>query len=384
MLGLDMLDVAIGVVFVFLLLSLICSALNEMIEALMKQRAYSLEKGIREMLSGMTNWKSTNTEANTPPLDLKSPDLVTELYKHPLISGLYNGTYEFAMKYRARLWPMLPSYIPSRNFALALTDLLAPQEASGSKDHLMIDFRRTIAGHKDENIKKALLPLVDSAALQTEDVIKNIEQWFDSTMERISGQYKRRVQYFTFALGLLAAIVLNADTIAITNSLIHDPALRSAIVSTAQEYAKTPTASMPQANTLPGNSAAPASGNHDDDLKNTLEVAKACKNFGSEECKKVCNDENAGLPGCKLAQNFTELKSLGLPLGWENAPAECSIFYPGKCFIGGFQGNSFWLKLLGWLITGIAISLGAPFWFDLLNKFMTLRSTLKPDEKKNA
>lgn len=50
MFGLDMLDVVIGVIFVYLLLSLICSAVNEMIEAFMKQRAYSLENGIRELL----------------------------------------------------------------------------------------------------------------------------------------------------------------------------------------------------------------------------------------------------------------------------------------------------------------------------------------------
>ena len=371
MLGLDMLDVAIGVIFVFLLLSLICSALNEMIEALMKQRAYSLEKGIREMLSGMTDWKSANTAANAPAPSSKPDDLVTELYNHPLISALYKGTYKNAVTNFSRLWPKLPSYIPSRNFALALMDMLAPKDTSGSKDHLMIDFRRTIAELNDDRIKKALLPLVDSAALQTEDVIKNIEQWFDSSMERISGQYKRRVQYFTFALGLLAAIILNADTIAITNSLVHDPALRAALVATAQEHAKTPPSS--------------GSGNDDIDLKTLADVAKACKNFGSAECKKVCDDKNASSAGCELAQDLSEIKSLGLPMGWENAPAGCSISNVFKdCFADGWFSNSFWLKLLGWLITGIAISLGAPFWFDLLNKFMTLRSTVKPDEKKKT
>jgi len=33
--------------------------------------------------------------------------------------------------------------------------------------------------------------------------------------------------------------------------------------------------------------------------------------------------------------------------------------------------------ILGWLITALAISLGAPFWFDLLNKLMTLRGSIK-------
>jgi hypothetical protein len=37
--------------------------------------------------------------------------------------------------------------------------------------------------------------------------------------------------------------------------------------------------------------------------------------------------------------------------------------------------------VLGLLITAFAISLGAPFWFDLLNKFMIVRATVKPKEK---
>ena len=39
------------------------------------------------------------------------------------------------------------------------------------------------------------------------------------------------------------------------------------------------------------------------------------------------------------------------------------------------------MRILGWLITGFAISFGAPFWFDLLNRMMVVRSTVKPDEK---
>jgi hypothetical protein len=36
---------------------------------------------------------------------------------------------------------------------------------------------------------------------------------------------------------------------------------------------------------------------------------------------------------------------------------------------------------LGWLLTALAVSLGAPFWFDMLNKIIVVRSTVKPHEK---
>ena len=70
------------------------------------------------------------------------------------------------------------------------------------------------------------------------------------------------------------------------------------------------------------------------------------------------------------------MDELGLPLGWVNAPKDPAD--PRKVPEGFYD----WvLKLFGILLTGFAISQGAPFWFDLLNKFMVIRSTVKPTEK---
>ena len=73
MLNLDMLDVAIGMVFVFLMLSLICSAVGELIEAVLKTRAEDLERGIGELLEkqGAAHYQ----------------DIVRAIYNHPLISS---------------------------------------------------------------------------------------------------------------------------------------------------------------------------------------------------------------------------------------------------------------------------------------------------------
>jgi hypothetical protein len=125
MLGLEMFDVAIGLVFVFLLLSLVCSAFNEIIEALFKKRATYLEQGIRALLN-----------------DKDGTGVVEELYNHPLISGLFGGMYN---PKKIRSWRLgrtnLPSYIPARNFALALMDLVLnppprtnPEEADKGKE----------------------------------------------------------------------------------------------------------------------------------------------------------------------------------------------------------------------------------------------------------
>src|SRR3712207_3853055 len=96
-------DVALGLIFIYLLLSLVCSALNEMIEARLKMRAKDLERGLRELLN-----------------DKEGKDLVKDLYSHPLVLGLYRGAYGDARNKKGwlpRIDTNLPSYIPRRNFA---------------------------------------------------------------------------------------------------------------------------------------------------------------------------------------------------------------------------------------------------------------------------
>ena len=110
------LDVAIGMIFVYLLLSLMCSAANEIIELLLKKRAIDLERGIRELLAPGTK-SGTN-------------DVVQKLYNHPLVNSLFGGRYETSriehVVKRKLLRTALPSYIPARTFALALMDLVLP------------------------------------------------------------------------------------------------------------------------------------------------------------------------------------------------------------------------------------------------------------------
>jgi hypothetical protein len=371
------LDVAIGLIFVYLLLSLVCTAINEMIEARLKMRAVDLERGIREMLQ-----------------DQSETGLVQQLYNHPLIYSLFEGSYDKAKKTRK-----LPSYIPSRNFALALMDLIlpakpsttgTPAETSGgtgstvqTSDHiqplrnaisglsdektrqvlmnlidtvedktsgatgtsasanaLIKDLRDAIASGsiKNEHVQRALMTLVDAAGNNIGQARKNIEDWFDSSMDRVSGWYKRRVQVITLILGLGMAIAVNADTIAIGNSLSYDVTMRDSLVAAAQEYAKA------------------------DPDKQTSPNAQA----QIEACKK---DENS--PECRIAKNLNEIQKLGLPIGWNMDDPRTIPNTPG----------AWGAKLLGWLLTAFAISLGAPFWFDLLNKIMIVRSTVRPKEK---
>src|SRR6185295_10670903 len=102
MFGSTILDVAVGMIFVYLLIALIVSSLSELIAAALKWRAKNLAAGIHKLLGSTPEQLATG--------ELKS--LKDKMYEHPLIKCLYKGTHG-------------PSYIPSHTFALVLLDLIS-------------------------------------------------------------------------------------------------------------------------------------------------------------------------------------------------------------------------------------------------------------------
>jgi hypothetical protein len=298
MFGSEMLDVAIGMIFAYLLLSLICSVLNEFIERSLKNRAGDLEKGLRELLN-----------------DPDGSNLVKKVYDHGMISSLFKGNYDP----NARDKTNLPSYIPSRNFALAILGILVPDSSATDS---MASFREAVGKIENARVKNALSAMLQAAADDVNKFRESIEGWFNSTMDRVSGWYKRRSQLIVFVVGFLAAGAMNVNSVSIANDLWVHKAQRDALVSSAQGYLV----------------------NHPDDQKGM----------------------NAGLKA-----DIDSFESYGLPIGWNISWHRTWQHWMAFAF----------LSLLGWFITACAVSLGAPFWFDVLNKFIVVRSTIKPHEK---
>jgi hypothetical protein len=308
MFGSAILDVAIGLVFVFLLVSLICTAVREAIEAWLKSRATYLERGIRMLLGNGAD------------------GLVKQLYAHPLVDCLFEGEYVAPGTGLASLrGTKLPSYIPSANFAAALLDL-----AAGGPDHRTVGggfpdlsveaVRANLNKLGSERAQGAVAAALDASQGDLDRARASLEAWFDSAMDRVSGWYKRRTQWIVLGVGIGVAVGLNVSTIVIADYLYANSTARNAVV---------------------------------------------------ESAKKVAGE--ASVPSLTREQAMAQLDALGLPIGWEE-------HRPGVP-----SGEHVWLTVLmplvGWLLTGFAASLGAPFWFDTLNKFMVIRSTVKPHEK---
>ncbi|HEY4330846.1 MAG TPA: hypothetical protein VGN88_13980 [Phycisphaerae bacterium] len=342
MFGSTTLDIAFGLAVIYLFLSLFSSAINESISALLKSRAHCLEKGILNLLQDprlaqafyhhdliesfhkLSDLPAAASKALTAPAPVAVADSAADSDAHVSAPGPAaklatdkQQAQDTMGLFRNR--GKLPSYIPGSAFAQALFQMLISHTLGGNAGDLTLpQIRDQVAGLTESspffNIKNALLAMVDDAN-NVAAFRKNIEDWFDQGMERVSSWYKRHTQLMVALIALVITLLLNANTIFMAQRLGADQTLRNTLVATAGKYAAT---SQPD-----------------------------------------------------TAAIKSDIAAIGLPLGWIDAKG--NSLCPSSA---SDWGNA----LLGWLFTIIAISLGAPFWFDTLSRIMTIRSAIKPEK----
>jgi len=300
MFGSQILEVVIGVTLIYLVLSIGCSGVKEVIANVFSLRSKTLESAIRNMLKAGPS------------------DIATKLFQHPLITGTAPAGEK-------------PSYISARLFAAALFDVIVPPDPAQPRS--LQSVRAGISQIPDEKLRGTLLNIVDSAGGDMDKARTAVENWFNDTMDRISGWYKRMAQKIILAVALLLCIAVNADTLMILKELWSDQALRSAVVASAESRVR---------------SGKPAS---------TDSTGAAASST---------DDQTAQL--WKAASDIRDINAL--PIGW-------------KCAAGDIRAVpsaplAWFLKILGILLSAFAVSMGAPFWFDMLNKIVNLRVSGNP------
>jgi hypothetical protein len=334
------LDVALGLIFVYLVLSLICSAVSETISSVLAWRSDTLREGIENLLGDDDEQAKAARE---------------KMFNHPVVAGLIRrkGGWLSRRKTLKKI-PLIknlpaindvryPSYLPARAFAIALLYPDAPATAEAGELEakqgtpaaeararaLALEARTrvaaAIAGIDNQQTRQALTILWNNAGKDVKKFENGLERWFDDGMSRVSGWYRRRVQVVIWVLALVVTLAVHADSIQIAQALWKDDATRAAVVARTEQLAQ---------------------------------------QQEQREQQQVPTD-----PGAYLE----EVDKLGIPLGWGSFPDS--------------DGALDWLKIvllniLGLGMTAVALTLGAPFWFDLLKKVANIRSAGKPPAEK--
>ena len=293
--SLPMLDVAIGLSFIYLLLALVCTSVHELLAGFINKRGKFLDLGITRLLSG--------------DLALKN-----ELYRHPLIRGI---TIDETRK--------RPSYIAPQHFATALMDVITGPGKSRSD---IAALNAGIEGLSNKDLQTTLRAVLAGENEDSATVQKVLEQWFNDGMDRVSGWYKRNTQWYVLGLAVFVTLAMNADTVQIGRKLWTNPALRAQFVTEA---------------------AIRANQSRPEEMLPLVEYPNPDEPTES----KPLRTPQSGL-------NENEERLLSQVMGWPGEPKTNALGYLAQ--------------LIGWMITAAAVSLGAPFWFDTLNRIMNIRN----------
>lgn len=381
------LDVAIGLMFIFLLYSLLATVISEIIATMIGLRARNLKEAVNRMLNDEETkgffarlWDSFNIFKNP------SNRVINNFYNHPEIkylgsSGIFKN----------------PSSFKAISFSKTLFNILF---GNGPVTRESIEARLKeicdAAGHdvSDDDKSKKILDK-DTAQyvfnLWTEsygDIVKfkfQLETWFDRTMEQATEWYKRKIRIVLLILGFLIAWAFNADTLVIAGILSKDKEAREQVVSMANAYL--------QNNKVVVDTSA---------IKDKKELQTYSQRMDSllqvkKELQADIADANGILGvGCWPADSLlvttdpkTNVRTLLPPLDeravpkavWDSVKIlkakNAKMHYFTTASKWGYFFNLFPIHFFGFFLTAIAISLGAPFWFDILNKVMKLRTSEK-------
>jgi len=497
MFGSEILDIIIGLIFVYFLLSLVCSAINEYIASITNRRGKVLVQGLEELL--------------------KDSGIADRFYAHPLVSSVlgekeamdsYMAREEYIKKrwfpgfrwiYRLVSWVRmrdqdlrhyrLASYLPARIFALALLDVTGynqpanrrrtdPHVGGGSagdpaakatgteagggpgagtasptpttnavtpplvvpdtgtktsapvpakeirwtpmartEEGLSDGFRKILdtlqrdsaidvtefaslevagrlaAGSLPDPMKRRVSEWFTEGGQEIQKLHDSVEVWFNNKMDRVSGLYKRHTQTTLFVIGLVLSIAVNADTLDLWRRLSTDKELRDGLAANAantfQLIAKA------QADSAEATGAAGV-------MANGMKTVPP--DSASQAHAKVLYDTTLAVLNrtqLRLGWSTDEAQALGVlarrtpaervkvdtlrPRGGRGPTKVVTRQLP-EWRVEGWPFNwyrtTFWPKLIGLLVTAFALSLGAPFWFDMLNKVVNIRNAGRaPDER---
>jgi hypothetical protein len=318
--SLKTIDVAIGIIFLYLLLTFLASAIVELISRILNWRARNLYDAIENMF------------ANSKLL------CADDVYKNPLVIALSRNASTIPrldflerMGWRKRPDHTPPAYIPSTTFSAVVLERLingpAKAPAALSPDGAIAAVRDRAEAAQGGG-GDALLSLLKTTLATQGDSIQAvrlaIERWFNDTMDRASGWYKRRTQSVLLLLGLMIAYAGNVETIGVVQWLWRSDTARQAVVAAATDYVK--------ANPAP----VPAPGSSDPTALQLNDLAT------------------------RVANADKKIADLQYPIGW---------------YVERKQPGWLLQYLVGGLITAIAISMGSTFWFDALKSLVNIRST---------
>lgn len=229
-----------------------------------------------------------------------------------------------------------PSYVPAWTLLQAMlhTAQGGEHQAIRTLDDVRSQATRLAPGTP---IRVALDQLLAAGDSSLADFRQRFEAWFTLFEGQVGAWYRQRTQLVVGALSLVVVVALNVDTLSLVNQLATTPQLRESLVQRA-------------------------------------EAAVAAAAAGAASGSAPPSAEQLGLALQQVRRSADQLQATGLRVGW----SQDDFHLLKRSHTAQLQ------KLVGLLLSALAIALGAPFWFDLLKSLIAVRSVGKNLLEKQA
>lgn len=377
----SLLETIIGLILVFALLSLLVSSLAEVINSYFNERGVQLYRNISRLFND-------NININFGQL----------LYSHPMITNLRKDVNS------------LPQYISDTMFSQVLIEVvgntareyayndnkqrIALVETAGDP---FMRFQQGVANMHHTSLKLMLQQMVEIAVATSDKPFEQlskletqIQQWYNDQMDRASGWFKTLMGKRLRWVALVVALTLNVDSITVFITIYKNPLLRNQLNAVAEKVADnyaqtkqdTTLTALQQAAKAVDLSKLVRDSTDTTALRTALVKLKLADSIAGIITKQQDSARAAGIERAQTQLDY--INGLGLPIGWHSdiTPLNIKLHKPGGGLgIGSFISNIL-LYLLGIAITTFSISTGAPFWFDLLLKFVNVRRAGKKPAQK--
>lgn len=326
-----LIDVAIGLIFIFFVFSTFISGIVELINSLFEQRTRLLRIALNKLLGSLAN----------------------DFFKHQLTSVKEQNFFGF-------LKPI--SYLSADSFSTVLIDLLvkpavpAPDGTSSTKQTFE-QLKQVLLQPGHTEIKELIRPML----AKSDDLLTfkaELEKWYNGYMEQVSGWFKRYAQAVVRIVAIVITLAMNVDTIYLANQLFNDNGLRERLVTEAIHTTETAGKSFGKDTTF---------GKYLHENNSKLVRADSADTNAFIVRSDLTGVDSLAVQAAYVRFVQSHIDELKLPIGWEMQQGK-SPWQPGQT-VG--------LALLGWLLTAAALSFGAPFWFDLLLKLVNIRNTAR-------
>jgi hypothetical protein len=356
------LETALSLILIFFIFSIIAYIIQEILAVNFDYRGRILWQSLAQLIDKVAVQGRTFLKKSLPTAAATETN---NFYDNPEIRSLKKNLSK------------LPSYIPAANFALAVMDMVSSKVPEASRKTDLFDNVKTgLASYV--TARGDIFAIMKNLAATSADIKEfqqKLEDWYNEYMNRVTRWYKSHTVVTIRLIAVGITLFFNINVIKLTKEIFSNAQLRESLSGIAVKMAgdqQLMNTYYKQSITASIDSIDAANKLLLDSAKTPLEKSTIAKKISDAKAAAVVayNQKSSSA----IDTLYSKVDIAGIPLGWGHSMTDGLLVKDkNQDYNNGATASNILMLLLGWFIAAGCISMGAPFWFDMLVKLVNVR-----------